>query len=137
MSWVRITEIKNVPPREGRAVRIGRAEIALFNLGEQNSFLFSTSQSAQVTLTLVRPDGTTSTLLANQPVQGGVTYAINGVIGNPLGQRRLLGRSLGQRRAIEAVLQNRIDVAVRARAHDHGAGAGGFESVSSVDLLEP
>ncbi|HLB77978.1 MAG TPA: hypothetical protein VJO72_13175, partial [Candidatus Dormibacteraeota bacterium] len=36
-----------------------------------------------------RPDGTVSTLLANQPVQGGVTQSLSGVIGNPPGQRLL------------------------------------------------
>jgi nitrite reductase (NADH) small subunit len=35
--WVRITACENVPPREGRAVRVGNREIALFNLGD--SFL--------------------------------------------------------------------------------------------------
>ena len=35
--WIRITPCENVPPREGRAVRIGEREIALFNLGD--SFL--------------------------------------------------------------------------------------------------
>ena len=31
--WIRVTPAENVPPREGRAVRIGDHEIALFNLG--------------------------------------------------------------------------------------------------------
>lgn len=62
---------------------------AVFSLGEPSRFFFRTSMNALVTLTLLRPDGTSSTLLANQPVQGGITYVFNGVIGNPLGQRRL------------------------------------------------
>jgi hypothetical protein len=62
---------------------------AVYNIGESNQFLFSVSQNASVTLRLQRPDGTISTFLANQPLQGGVTYAINGVIGNPPGQRLL------------------------------------------------
>ncbi len=30
--WTAITETKNVPPREGRAVKIGGMEIAIFNV---------------------------------------------------------------------------------------------------------
>ena len=33
MNWIRITEANNIPLREGRAVRIGDDEIAIFNLG--------------------------------------------------------------------------------------------------------
>lgn len=33
MNWIRVTEAKNIPLREGRAVRIGDDEIAIFNLG--------------------------------------------------------------------------------------------------------
>lgn len=33
MNWIRVTEARNIPPREGRAVRIGEDEIAIFNLG--------------------------------------------------------------------------------------------------------
>ncbi|HZT33008.1 MAG TPA: nitrite reductase small subunit NirD [Bryobacteraceae bacterium] len=33
MSWVRITIPENIPLREGRAVRVGGEEIAVFNLG--------------------------------------------------------------------------------------------------------
>lgn len=36
-TWVRITQCKNFPLREGRAVRLGEREIAIFNLG--NRFL--------------------------------------------------------------------------------------------------
>jgi NAD(P)H-dependent nitrite reductase small subunit len=32
MTWTRITPAENIPPREGRAVRIGDLEIAIFNL---------------------------------------------------------------------------------------------------------
>src|SRR5438093_1505345 len=67
----------------------GCGSTALYNLGESNRILFSVSQNASVTLRLQRPDGTVSTFLANQPLLGGATYAINGVIGNPLGQRLL------------------------------------------------
>lgn len=35
MSWIKITEVKNVPLREGRLVKIGQEEIALFNLGDR------------------------------------------------------------------------------------------------------
>ena len=35
MSWIKITEAANIPPREGRSVQIGREEIALFNLGDR------------------------------------------------------------------------------------------------------
>jgi nitrite reductase (NADH) small subunit len=31
-TWTRITNVENVPPREGRAVKIGSTEIAIFNL---------------------------------------------------------------------------------------------------------
>ena len=33
--WVRVTEVGNIPPREGRPVQIGLREIAIFNLGEK------------------------------------------------------------------------------------------------------
>src|SRR5436190_1084122 len=68
----------------------GCGSTALYNLGESNTFNFSASVSAQVTLRLLRPDGTTSVLLANQPVQGGVTQTLQGIIGNPPGQRVLI-----------------------------------------------
>ena len=32
MSWTKITSAENIPSREGRAVRIGDLEIAIFNL---------------------------------------------------------------------------------------------------------
>jgi nitrite reductase (NADH) small subunit len=32
-TWIRVTPVENVPPREGRAVLIGDRENALFNLG--------------------------------------------------------------------------------------------------------
>jgi nitrite reductase (NADH) small subunit len=32
--WVRITACENIPPREGRAARVGDREIAIFNLGD-------------------------------------------------------------------------------------------------------
>jgi hypothetical protein len=35
MKWIRVTNIENIPLREGRAVRIGAAEIAIFNLGDR------------------------------------------------------------------------------------------------------
>jgi nitrite reductase (NADH) small subunit len=35
MNWIRVTEANNIPLREGRAVRIGDDEIAIFNLGER------------------------------------------------------------------------------------------------------
>jgi nitrite reductase (NADH) small subunit len=33
--WVRITFCGNIPPREGRAIRVGGRELAVFNLGER------------------------------------------------------------------------------------------------------
>ena len=35
MNWIRITAIENVPPREGRSVRVEDREIAVFNLGDR------------------------------------------------------------------------------------------------------
>jgi nitrite reductase (NADH) small subunit len=35
MSWIRITEAENIPLREGRAVRFGSEEFAIFNLGQK------------------------------------------------------------------------------------------------------
>ena len=35
MSWIKITEAANIPPREGRSVQVGNEEIALFNLGDR------------------------------------------------------------------------------------------------------
>lgn len=33
--WIRVTECDNIPLREGRAVRLGEREIAIFNLGSK------------------------------------------------------------------------------------------------------
>jgi nitrite reductase (NADH) small subunit len=33
MKWIRVTKAENIPLREGRSVRIGDDEIAIFNLG--------------------------------------------------------------------------------------------------------
>jgi nitrite reductase (NADH) small subunit len=35
MKWVRVTNIENIPLREGRSVTIGDLEIAIFNLGDR------------------------------------------------------------------------------------------------------
>ena len=35
MKWIRITQAENIPLREGRSVRIGDDEIAIFNLGDR------------------------------------------------------------------------------------------------------
>jgi nitrite reductase (NADH) small subunit len=35
MKWIRITRAENIPLREGRSVRIGDDEIAIFNLGDR------------------------------------------------------------------------------------------------------
>jgi len=35
MSWIRVTAVENIPLREGRAVRIGDQELAIFNLGHE------------------------------------------------------------------------------------------------------
>jgi len=34
MNWIRVTRVENIPLREGRSVRIGDGEIAIFNLGD-------------------------------------------------------------------------------------------------------
>ena len=33
--WIRITEAHNIPPREGRPVRVGSRSIAIFNTGDR------------------------------------------------------------------------------------------------------
>jgi|SRR5439155_856582 len=33
--WVRITRVENIPVREGRAVRVGGHDLAVFNLGDR------------------------------------------------------------------------------------------------------
>lgn len=33
--WIWITEVENVPPREGRAVTVAGRELAIFNLGDR------------------------------------------------------------------------------------------------------
>jgi len=33
--WIRVTRVVNIPEREGRAVRIGARDIAIFNLGDR------------------------------------------------------------------------------------------------------
>ncbi len=35
MKWIRVTRVENIPLREGRSVRIGDDEIAIFHLGEE------------------------------------------------------------------------------------------------------
>ena len=35
MKWIRVTQAENIPLREGRSVRIGADEIAIFNLGDR------------------------------------------------------------------------------------------------------
>ena len=35
MKWIRVTDLENIPLREGRAVRIGEQEVAIFNLGDR------------------------------------------------------------------------------------------------------
>ena len=35
MNWIRITHAENIPPREGRSVRLGEDEIAIFNVGDR------------------------------------------------------------------------------------------------------
>jgi nitrite reductase (NADH) small subunit len=34
-NWIRVTECENIPLREGRVVRLGDQEIAVFNLGDR------------------------------------------------------------------------------------------------------
>jgi nitrite reductase (NADH) small subunit len=34
-NWIRVTEIQNLPHREGRQVKCGSLDLALFNLGER------------------------------------------------------------------------------------------------------
>jgi nitrite reductase (NADH) small subunit len=33
--WIRITNVENIPLREGRSLRVGEHELAIFNLGER------------------------------------------------------------------------------------------------------
>lgn len=33
MKWIRITNVENIPVRQGRAVKLGGLELAIFNLG--------------------------------------------------------------------------------------------------------
>jgi nitrite reductase (NADH) small subunit len=35
MKWIRVTPAENIPLREGRSVRIGDTELAIFNLGDR------------------------------------------------------------------------------------------------------
>ncbi len=35
MKWIRVTSTENIPLREGRSVKIGEDEIAIFNLGDR------------------------------------------------------------------------------------------------------
>jgi nitrite reductase (NADH) small subunit len=35
MKWIRVTKAEDIPLREGRSVRIGEEEIAIFNLGDR------------------------------------------------------------------------------------------------------
>ena len=35
MKWIRVTPTENVPPREGRAVRVGPLSLAVFNTGDR------------------------------------------------------------------------------------------------------
>jgi len=35
MKWVRVTQVENIPLREGRGVSIGTEQIAIFNLGDR------------------------------------------------------------------------------------------------------
>jgi nitrite reductase (NADH) small subunit len=35
MNWISITETANIPVREGRSVRLGSEEVAIFNLGDR------------------------------------------------------------------------------------------------------
>ncbi len=33
MKWLRVTQVENIPVRQGRSVRLGSLELAIFNLG--------------------------------------------------------------------------------------------------------
>jgi nitrite reductase (NADH) small subunit len=35
MNWIRITEARNIPPREGRSVQVGGLSLAIFNTGDR------------------------------------------------------------------------------------------------------
>jgi hypothetical protein len=61
----------------------------VFAFGEAISFRYRVSKDAFVTLRRRLPDGSVRTLLFNQPVPGGVTQTIPGVIGAPAGDRLL------------------------------------------------
>jgi hypothetical protein len=68
----------------------GCGPTAVFAKGELSLFRYRVSHNALVTLRLLRPDGSVSTLLLNQPITGGVTRTFQGVIGDPPGERRLI-----------------------------------------------
>ena len=33
--WTRVTQVDNIPLREGRAIKLGNVELAIFNLGDR------------------------------------------------------------------------------------------------------
>ncbi len=35
MNWIRVTNVENIPLREGRSVMLGDTELAIFNLGDR------------------------------------------------------------------------------------------------------
>lgn len=35
MNWIRVTAAENIPPREGRTVRLGSLSLAIFNTGDR------------------------------------------------------------------------------------------------------
>jgi hypothetical protein len=61
---------------------------ASFAVGETTQFIFSADQTVSATLTLLKPDGTTTTLF-NGTLQAGVPQTISGTAGQPTGTRTL------------------------------------------------
>lgn len=66
----------------------GCGSAAAFNIGDTTRFFFGSDTTTNGTLTLAKPDGTTTTLF-NQTMQAGVTYVITGTAGSPTGMRTL------------------------------------------------
>ena len=61
---------------------------AVYQNGETTQFFIRSNQTVHGRLTLVKPDGTTTTL-ADQTLGGGITYVVTGRIGLPTGTRTL------------------------------------------------
>lgn len=68
---------------------------ANYRVGELLTITFRSPNTTQLTLLLQQPDGTSRVIFANRLVLGGVTYALTGVVGQPLGTRTFILRTSG------------------------------------------